>query len=442
MKQKLLKIYFNLIWRCAKKYISKTNPLVVWITWSVGKTSARMIIYQVLKKQLSNKSIYTSSKNFNWELGLPFSIFKIDSYNPWIWWLVTSFFSVFLKTLFSKPDYDIVLLEYWIDHIWEMDFMLNIVKPDFSIVTKIDKVHCLNLWSPDITAEEKYKLAYAAKKAVFLNKDDSYSSGFQLSLDDELLVDKFYYNTTWNKSSDIDFSYYKIISDDWIFANFNLKIKHSNLNLKTNLIWKENAGYIWIWLAIWDIISQSKTFSDNMELNFDLQEWRFSFFDWIKDNIIIDSSYNSAPESTKKVIENVINIKESLYPKYKLVFVLWDMRELWEFSETEHRKIAWFISSCADIIYLLWDSMWSYAYDELLKIWYPKDKVYHFLDNKKLWSSLKKYLEDSDDKHIILFKWSQNTIFLEESVKYVLKDKSDFSKLPRQSNHWLKTKEN
>jgi UDP-N-acetylmuramyl pentapeptide synthase len=40
-----------------------------------------MIIYQVLNQFLNDKVVYTSPKNFNSELGLVFSIFKLEKYN-------------------------------------------------------------------------------------------------------------------------------------------------------------------------------------------------------------------------------------------------------------------------------------------------------------------------------------------------------------------------
>jgi UDP-N-acetylmuramyl pentapeptide synthase len=41
-----------------------------------------MILSAILKQFLENKEIYTSPKNFNSELGLIFSIFKIEKYSP------------------------------------------------------------------------------------------------------------------------------------------------------------------------------------------------------------------------------------------------------------------------------------------------------------------------------------------------------------------------
>jgi hypothetical protein len=50
------------------------------------------------------------------------------------------------------------------------------------------------------------------------------------------------------------------------------------------------------------------------------------------------------------------------------------------------------------------------------------------------------FLKRSDEKWIILFKGSQNTIFLEEAVKQVLANKEDAKHLTRQSEWWMQKK--
>lgn len=50
------------------------------------------------------------------------------------------------------------------------------------------------------------------------------------------------------------------------------------------------------------------------------------------------------------------------------------------------------------------------------------------------------FLKRSDEKWIILFKGSQNTIFLEEAVKQVLANKADVKYLTRQSDRWMEKK--
>jgi UDP-N-acetylmuramyl pentapeptide synthase len=68
MKNKLLNVYYHILAFFARKYIKRHNPYVIGINGSVGKTSCRMIISQTLKKFLTKKKIYTSTKNFNGEL--------------------------------------------------------------------------------------------------------------------------------------------------------------------------------------------------------------------------------------------------------------------------------------------------------------------------------------------------------------------------------------
>jgi len=84
-----LKLYFSYFRFLARRYIAPRNfprkrprPFIVGITGSVGKTSSRMIITDILKKYFPDKKIYTSPKNFNGELGLSLSILGINSYTP------------------------------------------------------------------------------------------------------------------------------------------------------------------------------------------------------------------------------------------------------------------------------------------------------------------------------------------------------------------------
>jgi hypothetical protein len=49
---------------------------------------------------------------------------------------------------------------------------------------------------------------------------------------------------------------------------------------------------------------------------------------------------------------------------------------------------------------------------------------------------------EKDKKSTIVYaKWSQNTIFLEEGLKYLLDNPWDEKKLPRQSESWMEKKE-
>lgn len=59
-----------------------------------------MIIYQTLCKFVEGKKIYTSSKNFNGELGLSLSIFGIEKWSPNILTFILTLVRIIRKTFF------------------------------------------------------------------------------------------------------------------------------------------------------------------------------------------------------------------------------------------------------------------------------------------------------------------------------------------------------
>lgn len=433
-----MKKYNSLLWKIASKYIKKHNPVVIWITWSVGKTSSRMIITQILQKELKWWNIYTSPKNFNSELGLVFSIFKIEKYEPSIVTLLLILFKLVFKLIWDSKPYDAIVLEYGIDHKGDMDFLCNIVKPHYSVFTKLDKVHGEYFGSVDEIGDEKFKLMHSTINASFLNDDDDYARRNA----DALTSHKYFY--FWETSGDLkpSFGNYQIVKvGNVIKAKYNLYLKE-NFSIRTNLLGKENASYIALSYRMASEIMNDYWMTDvsykDRELDLELQPWRFTLFEGINDSVLVDSSYNASPLSMRKTIENVFNIKQSLLPDYKLILALGDMRELGDFSEDEHRYLAGIVSNVADSVVTVWKETRAYMKDELHKVWF-EGWVYSYLNSKDAGKRIKDLLKD--EKALVLFKWSQNTIFMEEALKFVLKNEEDKAKLCRGNKDWLNKKD-
>lgn len=230
-------------------------------------------------------------------------------------------------------------------------------------------------------------------------------------------------------------------------VNFDLSIRQKKINVTTNIVWKANYGYIWVALAILDIINfmdgKASIFDnfDEIYLEYKLQWWRFSVFNWLNDSLIFDSTYNASPLSVQKVLDTVHNIRKSLFPKSEIWVMLGDMRELWNLTESDHRKIASNVYSVADRLFLVWENMQKYLKDELEKIWYDMEKIVEFKHSRDLWEYVKSELEKQERPVLVIWKWSQNTIFLEEAVKILLADDEDIKYLVRQSN-WRQKKKN
>lgn len=422
MKKIIIKFLYNTLAFFARIYLKRTKPYIIGITWSVWKTSSRMIITQVLKQYLNSKDIYTSPKNFNSEIWLILSIFKIEKYSPTIQNIIKLLFTISLKSLFQEKEYDILILEYWVDHPWDMDFLLKIAKPDIGIFTKLDNVHVEYFKNKRSIWKEKFKLITSSKDKVYLNYLDDFckNNSYKIKTKKE-----FYF---WEN---IKSSNYKLQTEKWsIIASFTTWKK----SISTNILWKENAEYIALGFNILkdldkDIYNKLK---NEIFIKMDNQAWRFNIFKWINESILIDSTYNASPESMKKMINNTYLLQRKLFPDYKVWFVLWDLRELWDESMLSHK---WLIQSAseADFIITVWPEMKKYLAPQL-------DKVNTFISSQKAWEYLKKFINNSDEKYIILFKWSQNTIFVEEALKEVLQNKEDSNKLARQDENWMRIK--
>lgn len=443
MKQTLLQIYFNIFKILAKIYLLRNPAFIIWVTWSIWKTGCRMIIYDILKNNLEDKKVYTSEKNFNWELWMSLSILWISSYKPELKSVLETLLKSLKIAFFSKKLYDVIILEYWIDHPWEMEFLLTIAKPNIWIVTKIDKVHSLQFSSPEIIASEKYKLLIWTKDFSFINLDDEYFQEYEKNIQN-----KIYFNTNLEtpKNEEIKWENYKLIQDNWnIKSTFELFFQdEKKASISSNLIWVENISYISLWFKILDLVSNyfyKKPFFQKdikeVNINFKLQPSRFSLFHWINESLIIDSSYNAAPLSVRKIILNVLEIHSNFFSDYKKIFCLWEMRELWDFAKEEHEKLAEFSFWKSEFVFVVWENMKKYFLPKILELWFDKEKVKYFENSFELWKYLKNFLEKSSDKYLLLFKWSQNTIFLEESIKYILKNKDDEKLICRQDSFWL-----
>ncbi|HKL44116.1 MAG TPA: Mur ligase family protein [Candidatus Absconditabacterales bacterium] len=444
MRKKFFDFYCKLLAFFARKYIKKQKPFIVGINGSVGKTSARMIIYQTLYKFVNTKKIYTSSKNFNGELGLSLSIFQIEEFSPSIFGSIKVFLNIVLKTFFAKKPYDVLILEYGIDRPGEMEFLLEIAQPNVGVFTAIDSVHSMQFGDPGKIAKEEKKMIENTLEFAFLNIDDEYA----MSLIKNIEIDYLTYQTQgYDSKGNISFDNENFkYENDKIFVDFDLKVKEKNIKISTNLVGKAHYGYIGVALAILDIINyrdgNTSVFEkfDDLFLEYKLQGGRFSVFDGLESSILFDSTYNSSPLSVQKVLNTVHNIKKDIFPKREIWVLLGDMRELGDLTESDHRKIAAYIQGIADRVFLVGDNMKKYFMDELEKIGFDMDFVEHFEDSVQLGEYVKLELIKSDIPKLLVIKGSQNTIFLEEAVKILLEDQEDVVNLVRQSDWWMKKK--
>lgn len=423
MKHRILKIICHFLAICTRFYLWRTKPFVIGVTGSVGKTSCRTIIAQVLSQIGQEKVVYSSPKNFNSELWLIFSIFKIESYTPSIKNLILLSLKILKDSLFWKKKYDILVAEYGIDSPGDMDFLISVMKPDIGIITKLDSVHSDNFpWGTDELWRDKFKLLLSTKWKTYSNAGDVYLQEHASFLSQNSYI------FTWEEKT-------------ILLSHENSALKQSFLwnkkDISINLIGEESVEYTCLALDIatdigFDFSERSYSFE------FFQQEWRFSIFERNK-NVFIDSSYNAGPNSMKQVIENTKKFQQGVYPDASIIYVLWDMREIGDIRIRAHEEIASHILAAA-CVFTVGPEMYNYMIPKLKELWYTGE-IHSSLSSRDIWKKLKSYLKNHDQtEHVVLFKGSQNTIFVEEALSAQL-TVVQRKKLPRQSQDWLEKKE-
>ncbi len=413
-----MQIILKILSFLAKLCIKRHKPFVVWITWSVGKTSATSFIYQLLKEKYG-ENVYKSPYNYNGEFGLPLTILQQKTWwrNPFVW------LYIFIKSIFvifSKKYPKVLVLEYWIDHIWEMDYMIDIVTPNISVILNIFWNHLMQLNSVENIKKEKLKIIWENSKVIFNNDDDRLSCLKGL--------DYWVFSSSKLKAKNVD-SLVGKISFDLIYWGKEYR------NIKFNIVWKYQVynilAMIGVWLELWFTVEEIINSSRNLFA----PEWRWTILEWINNSIIIDGSYNWGYNS---ILEG-LKYLESISDDYCKIALLWDMRELWTSSRKYHKKISnYLLEQDFDYIVLVWKEFIKYSKKDLIfKFW--ENRVFTFLDSRKAWEKIKVLIEKSKKQSIVFVKWSQNTIFLEEGIKEFCLD-WEKSKLVRQSKKWMKIK--
>lgn len=429
---------------CARVYLRRHTPYVIGITGSVGKTSCRMILTQTLTELLPEIKVSTSPKNFNSEIGLPLAVLEITDFSPTKQSALRTAWKALVRACGTKR-YDVVVLEYGIDAPGDMEILTKIIPPQVAIFTGLDKVHAHQLGGPDEILQEKSHLLLSATEIVFYPIDGEYLGPYLAMID----VDKLSYSLHEDLAHDADIGYthYDLwLHNNKVYSLITLQQWVEQLwTIRSNMIGRNEVGYLSLGVSIAMIlerrlqtsiaqISDGSKFS--LELDFALQPGRCSIFQGIHASQIIDSSYNAAPTSMLHMIKTTIQLRQELFPEYQLRYCLGDMRELGEFTEREHRNLAAIVAQSADKVYLVGEHMRSFLYDELLKLGFSQQKIQGFPSSKELGRQLALDLEQASTPALCLFKWSQNTIFLEDAIPYVLADASEVQHLCRQSDWW------
>lgn len=430
------------------------KPTVIGIAGSVGKSSTRNALFAVLKDYAPTKVITGNS-----ETGIPLGILGITpedfSARGWLKYLLRAPLGLrFLK----GTEY--LIVEMGIDDPYppkNMSYLLGIVKPDYAIALNISPTHTqqfektlrekrakslkaserLDYLLTRIAEEDTKIITDSGCKIGIYNADDPY---IMTQITNHLILHRKTTLLTFGKGlkNDIAYTGYKVTLKGTHFSFLiQTEIHHEKVELflKGYVLPKEYQEVIAAAFLLAHTLGISvKQMTTAFERNYSLPKGRSTLLRGIKNSVIIDSSYNASPSAVSAFLDLIADLKKQT--DRPTVMLFGDMRELGDEAKEAHEKLAKKIPQAMERVYLVGPLAKEYLLPYL---------KHHEQIKEAKWfpTSIEagKYLRENFPKDgLLLVKGSQNTIFLEEAIKYILYDKTDRRYLCRQDKFWIQQK--
>lgn len=284
----------------AKKYRERFDIPFIAVTGSVGKTSTKDIIYSVLKEKYN---MLKTMGNQNNEIGLPRTLLSLGDENE---------MGVIEMGMYVKG---------------EIDYLVNLVKPEIAVITNIGMSHIMNFDNgQDGIFEAKMEIVNGLKKdgILIVNGDDKYLKTLRNKEHDYKLI-----TYGFDEDNDIYVTNYTLGE----ISSFNCIYEGKSYDFEINSMAKHNIlnGLVSIVIGLHYGLSYDSIKKGLLNLVFSAN--RLDIFDTDKYKIINDC-YNSSYDSVMSGADVLNNFKT------RKVAILGDIRELGDYSESIHRKIG------------------------------------------------------------------------------------------------------
>lgn len=369
-----------------KYKMDNIDTKVVAVTGSVGKTSTRELIYEVVSTEYP---VFRTSKNFNGMRGLPLTCSGIK-------------------------DEDFAVLEMGMDGFGQLKELSEMVSPYIAVITNIGSSHIGKLGSKENILSAKAEIISGIRNNGFLilNADDpmlqSIISNWSKYQKDGKNINLLTYGIENKNAAFVA----NILEEDEKFTRFNLKILDQEFEFKINTTGKHNIYNSLVAICVSKILDISFENVAKGLLNMKSTEHRLDRFLTNKNMIVYDDTYNASYESIMAAID-VISSKKHYGRK---VYIIGDVLELGEHAENYHRMIGQYIVTKGVDLLITAGENSKYINEEVLK-YLPNVQAFHFKDRNEIIENLNLLQEDD----ILLIKASNGMKFI-DIVKVLKQD--------------------
>lgn len=377
------RIALGLLGRAVKAQVS---PKTIAITGSVGKTTVKEMTAAILGL---NAKVLATNGNFNNDIGVPLTLLRLE------------------------PDDEYAVIELGANHIGEIDYTSNLVKPDVATICNVAEAHLEGFGSIDGVAKAKGEIFNGLKTSgtAVLNYDSDYHDFWFNKLEAEKIMqfssvakkDVWAENISFDRLGRAKFDL--CTENESAFVQLQLPGEHNIKNALTSTA---------LTLALGTSLKQIAQGLSQIEQ----VKGRVNLIELNDDITIIDDSYNANVKSVKAAIDLLKQIQGHT------ILALGDMGELGEDALSYHQEVGTYAKFEGIKQLFTLGSLSSGAHDAFYADSSVDKNTQHFTDRTALLNQLITDLShhNKSEKITILIKGSRSAA-MELLVQDIIKNK-------------------
>ena len=354
----------------ASKKRENLNIPIIAVTGSVGKTSTKNIIADVLSKKYK---VLKTEGNLNTNIGLAL-------------------------TLLSVTDEEFIVLEMGMSAFGEISELTNIAKPDVAVITNIGTSHIGALGSRENILKAKLEILEGLKGELIINNDNDLLSAWyqETKIDNKIIT----YGID-NQSN------YQALNIEYNNSGSSFKLNNDLINI--NVIGKHFIYNSLVAFVIGDLYNIDNALITEKLKHLALEPNRMELIN-NNDITIINDTYNASYDSVYYALE-VLG-----YYKNRKIAILGDILELGDYSEEIHRNIGKLVLKNNIDILITIGPYSKYINEEAITTGFDINNSYHFNCNKDEIKYINT-IKEKNDTMLIKASHGMNFIEIVNSIK-------------------------
>jgi UDP-N-acetylmuramoyl-tripeptide--D-alanyl-D-alanine ligase len=429
MKQKILKYILRSL---AKGMLRRHQPLVVAVTGSVGKSSAKEAIALALAGDFT---VRKTEGNLNNEFGAPLTILGLPSGDNSICAWIRIIVLALVKRFFSWSYPQALVLELGVDKPGDMSYLLSFIPVDVGVVTHVSGSHMQYFKSLKGIAKEKGELLMHFRKnkgVAIINADNVYTAKMAEKTNAEEII-----TYGFSEEAKVRAMYQTLIqgsAEEGSIPSYSFKLSFEGKNFPVrlpNIIAEHHLHAVLAALSVAVALKLNLvTVTQRLEKLAPLPG-RLRVLPGVESTLLLDDTYNASPVSTGEAIRVLGKLQAP-----RKVAILGDMLELGVQSDDHHRALLTSIEEARVEVCVLVGSHMKALFKEYQKDSLVGKKIYWEASPVTVAKNIRAVIQPGD---AILLKGSQG-MRMELVTKALLIDPELApTYLCRQSSAWQRT---